>query len=260
MLHDLLLAAPLALLVGLSLGLLGGGGSILTVPIMVYVLGLPPRVAIPASLVVVGVISVFGAARHRSGGNVDFRVALSFGVTGILGAWSGSRLVTRLGIPEAALMGAFAVLMVVVSGLMLRRGGEIRPDPGPANRGRTMRTALYGFLTGLLTGTLGVGGGFIVVPVLLLVARIPMHRAVGTSLVIIALNCAAGVVGYLGQVALPWTIAGVFAVLGIVGGQIGAHLAERVQAERLRRMFGVFVLLLGAMILVDQGSRLFARG
>ena len=246
----MLLALPLAFGMGISLGLLGGGGSILTVPILVYIFRLPPMEAIATSLVVVGTTAVFGAGRHARHDNVDFRVALGFGVTGIVGAWAASRVVSEGVIPEPVLMGAFAVLMVVVSSLMLRGSG--RPEPDVQEPRSTVKVALYGLLTGLLTGTLGVGGGFVIVPMLLLVGKLRIHRAIGTSLVVIFLNCVAGLLGYLGRVPVSWDLAGIFAVVGIAGSMVGASMAARWSPTRLKRGFAVFVLVLGIAVLADQ--------
>ncbi len=251
---QLLAAAPLAFLVGVSLGLLGGGGSILTVPILVYVLGLDPKSAIATSLLVVGFTSLVGALRHGRHGNLDRRVGLSFGVAGIVGASAGSRVAALDAVPGGVLLAAFALLMVVVAALMLRprtprdRSGAAagsRPAPAPAVAG-------YGLLTGLLTGLLGVGGGFVIVPTLLLVARLPMHLAVGTSLLVIALNCGAGLTGFLGKVHIHWGLALIFGVASTAGSVVGANWAARTRPERLRRGFAVFVLLAGVAMLIEQ--------
>ncbi len=251
-----LIAAPLAFLVGVSLGLLGGGGSILTVPILVYVLGLGPKPAIATSLVVVGLTGLVGAIRHGRHGHLDVKVGASFGLAGILGASGGSRVAALNAVSGGVLLAAFALLMVTVSAFMLRSpsgrasggGGRHRPA-GP------VATGVYGFLTGLLTGLLGVGGGFVIVPALLLVARLPMHRAVGTSLLVIALNCAAGLLGFLGKVEIHWLLALGFGAASVAGSVAGAALALRTRPERLRRGFAVFVLLAGVAMLVEQAAR-----
>ena len=264
---QLLAAAPLAFLVGVSLGLLGGGGSILTVPILVYVLGLDPKSAIATSLLVVGLTSLVGAFRHGGHGNLDLRVGLSFGMAGIVGASAGSRVAALDAVPGGVLLAAFALLMVVVAALMLRpprasrnrTGGTGDPaaDPPAASRRPVSAPAVagYGLLTGLLTGLLGVGGGFVIVPTLLLVARLPMHLAIGTSLLVIALNCGAGLAGFLGKVPIHWGLALVFGAASIAGSVVGANWAARTRPERLRRGFAVFVLLAGVAMLVEQAVR-----
>jgi len=249
---QILFALPLAFAMGVSLGLLGGGGSILAVPILVYLFGLGAKAAIATSLVIVGVTALFGALRHAGHGNLELGVGLNFGASGVLGALGASRLVAGGAIPETVLMGLFAILMVTVSTLMLRRKEPSGTGAGAANRPQRMRVAMAGLGTGILTGTLGVGGGFVIVPALVVVARLPMHRAIGTSLVVIALNCAAGLAGYVGRVTVSWDLAAVFALMGILGSVVGANLSARIRPDRLRRGFAVFVLALGAVILVDQ--------
>ncbi len=250
-----IVATPLAFLVGVSLGLLGGGGSILTVPILVYVLHLGPKPAIATSLVVVGLTSLAGALRHGAHGNLNARLGLSFGAAGILGASAGSRVAALDAVPGAVLLAAFAALMVTVSVLMLR--GPRRAAGGPARPHRASPGAVggYGLLTGLLTGLLGVGGGFVIVPILLLVAGLPIHAAIGTSLLVIALNCAAGLFGFLGKVEIHWSLALVFGAASIAGSVVGAHLASRSRPERLRKGFAVFILLMGVAMLLQQGLK-----
>lgn len=246
-----LLLVPLALLIGVSLGLLGGGGSILTVPVLVYGFGLEAKAAVATSLAVVGVTSLVGAWRHTRQGAVDFPVAAAFGLFGMLGASLGSRIAALPSIPGGVLLVAFAALMIVVAVLMLRARPK-REGVGKPARVRLGRVAVYGFLTGVLTGTLGVGGGFVIVPALLLTAGLTMHRAIGSSLVVIFLNCAAGLVGFSGRVPIDWKLAAGFAVFGAAGSLLGAYWARRARADRLRRGFGVFVLVLGGFMLFDQ--------
>jgi len=180
-------ALTLALLIGASLGLVGGGGSILTVPALVHAGGFAPRDAIVASLIVVGIAAMAGAVVHWRLGTLDIGVAGWFGALGTAGAMGGARL-GRL-VPASWLMAAFAVIAIAAGlTLMSRRGISNRRATTP-HPGLVVLTALgVGFLTGLL----GVGGGFIIVPALVLVLGLPMARAVGTSLAVIAINCAAG--------------------------------------------------------------------
>jgi uncharacterized membrane protein YfcA len=251
---EVLLAVPLAFLVGISLGMLGGGGSILAVPILVYVLRLDPKSAIATALVVVGITSLVGALRHHRRQNLNVRVGLSFGAAGIVGAYLGSRVATLEAVPGSALLVAFAVLMVIVAGLMLRDRPktESRRDhrpPLPAVGG-------LGLVTGLLTGVLGVGGGFVIVPALILGAQLPVRIAIGTSLLIISLNCFAGALGYLSAVEIRWAIALAFTMASVMGSVVGANLASRTRPDRLRRGFAVFVLIVGTAMLVERGAQL----
>jgi len=231
----------LALLIGASLGLVGGGGSILTVPALVHAGGFAPRDAIVASLIVVGVAAAGGAFLHWRLGTLDATVAAWFGGLGAVGAMGGARL-GRL-VPAAWLMTAFAVI-AVTAGLtlvfqrQLFRTSEVRPRPGfvaPAALG-------VGFLTGLL----GVGGGFIIVPALALVVGLPMARAVGTSLAVIAVNCAAGLTTAAADLNSDrMLVTAIFAALALIGTLAGARTASRARPEVLRRLFGFLVLGVG---------------
>ncbi len=231
----------LALLIGGSLGLVGGGGSILTVPALVLAGGFAPRDAIVASLIVVGVAAAAGAFLHWRLGTLDVAVAACFGGLGAVGAMGGARL-GRL-VPAAWLMTAFAVIAVtagltLVSRRVFYRAGAARPRPGlivPAALG-----------VGLLTGLLGVGGGFIIVPSLVLVVGLPMARAVGTSLAVIAINCAAGLATAAADLdSGRMLVTRVFAALALIGTLVGARTAARARPEVLRRVFGFLVLGVG---------------
>jgi uncharacterized membrane protein YfcA len=235
------LTVVLALFIGTSLGLVGGGGSILTVPALVHAGGFAPRDAIVASLVVVGVAATAGALLHWRLGTLDAAVAAWFGGLGAVGAMGGARL-GRL-VPAAWLMTAFAVI-AVAAGLTLVSPRGLRPTPGTRPRLGLVAPAALG--VGFLTGLLGVGGGFIIVPALALVVGLPMARAVGTSLAVIALNCAAGL-----AIAAPdlsadrLYVTAVFAALALAGTLLGARTASRAHPEVLRRVFGMLVLVVG---------------
>lgn len=250
----LVLAAPAGFAVGVALGLLGGGGSILTVPILVYGLGLPDKPAIATSQLIVGAVAVVGAVRHARHGGVDLRAGLVFGGFGTVGASLGSRIAAAPAVPGPLLLVGFAALMIVVAALMLRSGPAARAED-PSRPMRFARIALLGASTGLLTGTLGVGGGFLIVPALLYAGGLTIHRAIGTSLVAIALNCAAGFAGYAGRVPIDLRAVAAIAAFGAAGSVLGAHWSPRTPAPRLRRWFGWFVLVLGVIMLADQGAR-----
>ena len=231
----------LALLIGASLGLVGGGGAILTVPALVHVAGFPPRDAIVASLVVVGVAATAGALVHLRYRTLEVRVAAWFGGLGAVGAMVGAR-VGRL-LPAASLMMAFAVIAVAAGVMLLTRPGLSAAGGGRRHPGLVASTALgLGFLTGLL----GVGGGFLIVPALAMVLRLPIARAVGTSLAVIAINCAAGLVA--AATALEPAQVGVtaiFAGLAVLGTLAGARMGSRARPEMLRRAFGILVVAVG---------------
>jgi len=238
------LALVLAVVIGLSLGLLGGGGSILAVPVLVYVAGLPPAFAVPVSLAAVGATSLVAAAMHAREGRVDLRVAFLFGGAGALGAALGARITPLLSPPVLLL--AFAVVMLVAGVRMLGNGRGEKPDrPAPA---RPAVTAAAGLGVGLLTGLLGIGGGFLAVPALVLVAGLPMPRAVGTSLVVIALNAFGGLLSHAGHAPFVAGPAALFAGASIAGALGGSRLTGKVPPDRLRRAFGLLVLLVGAAI------------
>jgi uncharacterized membrane protein YfcA len=238
----LLLAFP----VGLSLGLLGGGGSILTVPILVYVAGLDAKVAIPASLVSVGATSLVAALAHARRRAVDWGAALAFGGAGLVGAFLGARVGRTLS--GHTLLVMFSVLMVA-AGLLMLRGRRAGMPPHPPH---PLLVAPLGAGVGLLTGLLGVGGGFLIVPALVLAAGLAMPLAVGTSLVVIAINSASGFIGHLGAQAVPYGYAAAFTLVCVLGALLGERLGRNVPAATLRRWFGAFVIAVGLALLLTN--------
>ncbi len=237
--------------IGLSLGLLGGGGSILTVPALVYVVGQSPQVAITASLAIVGANSALGAFFHRAQGTLNWRLALIFGGVGMVTSYLAAGL-SKLFAPTLLLI-AFAVLMLLIGGLMIFRRAA-------SNERHTQRgwpvVLISGAGVGLLTGLLGVGGGFLIVPALVLLVGVPMQQAVGTSLIVIAMNSLAGLLGHLGGASLDLTLILTFVLAGLVGTLAGARLVERLPATRLRQLFALFVIGLALFLLVDNLPKL----
>ncbi len=250
-----LLALELALgfAIGLSLGLLGGGGSILTVPALVYLIGQSPQAAVTTSLAIVAANSLVGTAAHFRQNTLVWPVALVFGGVGMVAAYLSGGL-SRLFTP-AALMVAFAVLMLSIGALMLSGAG--RPALGSerpfAGWGWVV---VAGIGVGVLTGILGVGGGFLIVPALVLLVRLPMQQAVGTSLAVIAANSLAGLLGHINAGPLDLPLVLVFAGAGLFGALAGARLAQRVPVHRLRQAFAVFVILLAVLLLFDNAPKL----
>lgn len=245
----ILIGYALALVIGLILGLLGGGGAILTIPVLVYVFGIGMKTAVPISLVVVGLASVVGVARHRRHGHVRFGMALAFGPAAMAGAVAGSAAALR--VSSATQLTVFAILLVSAASLMLWR----RPDADSAHRSRPrILVAAIGAGVGFTTGFVGVGGGFMYVPALVLLAGLEMREAVGTSLVLVVLSCAAGLAGYLGRVPLPWDLIAIFTGLELAGVAVGTALSTRVPQQKLRRVFAFFLLALGAFVLL-KGER-----
>lgn len=242
----LTLALALAALIGLSLGLLGGGGSILTVPVLVYVLGVAAKPAIAMSLPIVGVTSLIGAALHWRLGNVRVGTALTFGLLAMVGAFAGAKLSVFLsGTAQLALL---AVVMLAAAGSMLR-GGPRGTDAAAAAPPRLALLVPVALGVGVLTGLVGIGGGFLVVPALVLLAHVPMRQAVGTSLLVIAMNSASGFAGYLGTVELDWGFLAGFTGAAVAGALAGTALAARVPQAMLKRAFAVFLLAMGGFVL-----------
>lgn len=237
--------------IGLTLGFLGGGGSILTVPVLVYIVGLSPQAAVTASLMIVGANASIGAFFHRSQGTLNWRVALLFGGVGMAAAYLSSGL-SRLVTPNV-LMILFALLMLVVGLWMLLN--KTPANAAHADRGWPV-TALSGAGVGVLTGFLGVGGGFLIVPALVMFVGLPIRQAVGTSLVVIAMNSLAGVLGHLSGEPVNLTIVGIFVVAGLLGSLVGARLARIIKPEQLRASFAGFVILLALFLLYDNLHKL----
>ena len=243
-----LLSLVLGAVIGLSLGLLGGGGSILTVPALVYLIGIPVAEATGTSLAIVGATALVGALRHQRAGRVALRAALGFGAASVLGAIAGSLLGKH--IAGGLLLVLFALLMLVAAGVMLRprrspTAGRERPvSAGP------LKVAAAGLAVGLLTGFFGVGGGFVIVPALTLVLGLPMATAIGTSLVVIALASAAGFLTHLGAGALNVPVTLFFLLGGVVGSLTGAQWAGRLPESTLRRSFALLVVALAGYLLV----------
>lgn len=263
-----LLAVSLGFLMGLSLGVLGGGGSILTVPIFVYVLGIDAKEAIAMSLFTVGLVAAFGAVGHWRSGNVDVRMGLLFGGFSMVGTFLGARVAAFMS--GAAQLSLFAVVMLVAALFMYRDetrgrdgGSAIEPSAtlaAPASPGSGMLAGLLpgrgmlligfeGLAVGVLTGIVGVGGGFLIVPALVLLGGVPMKVAIGTSLMVIALKSATGFAGYMDQVQVPWLPMLLFSSVAVAGILTGTRIVRHVPAAALRSAFPVFLVLMGGFIL-----------
>ena len=224
--------------IGLSLGLIGGGGSILTVPILVYFLGVEAREAVVMSLAVVGATSLFGSYLHFKRGNLNFKSGLLFGLSGIFGAFLGSPL-THLIAPNT-LMLIFAALMFGVAGSMLWRRKNAENEV--LRETNLTKAILAGFGVGVLTGFLGVGGGFLIVPALVLFGGLAMKEAIGTSLFVIALNCLAGLLGHLSYGMFDLQITFLVTALAVAGAIAGTILSYKFSAVNLQKSFAFLVL------------------
>ena len=243
------LTVVLAVFVGIALGLLGGGGSILTVPLLAYVAGMDAKQAIATSLLVVGTTSAVAAVSHARAGRVQWRTGLVFGVAGMAGAYGGGVLARF--IPGSVLLIGFAVMMIATAIAMLRG----RKEAGPADPGHRIpvpKVIAEGLVVGLVTGLVGAGGGFLVVPALALLGGLPMPIAVGTSLVVIAMKSFAGFAGYLSSVSIDWKVAGMVTAAAVVGALVGARLTALVNPDSLRKSFGWFVLVMSSVILFEE--------
>ena len=242
------LTVVLAVVVGVSLGLMGGGGSILSVPLLTYVAGLDVKEAIASSLLVVAVSSMVGVVTHMRAGRVRWRVALPFGAAAMAGAFCGGLLAGV--IPETVLLVTFAVIMIASGIAMLRDRKTTSGDEAP--QVQVAKVAVIGGVGGALSGLVGAGGGFLLGPALVLLAGLPMPAAVGTSLVVIAMQSLAGVAGHLTGVQIDWSLTAMVTAAAVVGGLIGGRLTGRVDPEALRKLFGWFVLLMAAVILAQE--------
>lgn len=251
----LLLDLVLGFGIGLSLGLLGGGGSILTVPALVYLVGQSPQAAVTTSLAIVGANSALGASFHHSQGTLNWKVALIFGGVGMVVAYLAAGL-SKLFSP-ALLLVAFALLMLFVGGMMILRREQSSTEPAGIVWNLPL-TLVGGAGVGLLTGVVGVGGGFMIVPALVMLVGLPMNQAIGTSLVIIAANSAAGLLGHLTGTLLDLSLTLIFVSAGLVGTFVGARLAKRLPATRLRQAFALFVIVLALFLLNDNLLKIFS--
>jgi uncharacterized protein len=239
------IAVLFGVVIGLALGLLGGGGSILTVPVFVYVLGYDAKDAIPMSLAVVGITSIVGAATRWRDGAVNGRMGIMFGAVATLGTYGGARL-ARI-VPGTVQLAIFGVVMLLAAVFMARGRREPMADPA-RGRGRFPLVALEGVFVGGLTGLVGVGGGFLIVPALVLLA-VPMHQAVGTSLLVIAMNCAVGLASSMGPARIVWSSVALVAAGTLPGIAAGGALNRRASQTMLRRAFAALLVLLAAFIL-----------
>lgn len=266
---DLVVEIVVGLLVGLVMGALGGGGAIIAVPALVYLLDQPPAVATTTSLVIVGITSIVAVLQHSRGGWVAWLDGIAFGLMGAAGSVLGSRVGGHAD-PDLT-MWLFAALLVLVAGVMWRRAtAQRRTDPEEPDEhrwlslrpfrvrvGRALLVLVVATATGVLTGFFGVGGGFAIVPALTIVLGLPMSLAVGTSLLVILLNSATGVLGRLGApLDLDWALIAVFTAAAVVGSLAGERLGRRLDPAVLQRAFAVMLLV----VAVYTGVSTFLAG
>ena len=251
-----------AIVIGLVMGLIGGGGSILSVPIFVYVFGFDPITATTLSLFVVGVTSLVGSVGFMKEKLIDFQTALIFGIPSVLGVLFSRRLVlphlpdyivNRWGITitrDMFLLLLFAILMLIASSKMIRK--TERPSGRKENGHNYTILISQGLLVGIITGLIGAGGGFLIVPALVMLIGLPMKRAVATSLIIIAMNSILGFLSTMKMVAHDWTFLTIFTSLSVVGIFVGIGVATKIDGRKLKPIFGWIVLVMGLFIIIKE--------
>ena len=250
-------------LIGISLGLIGGGGSILTVPVMVYLFGVNPLLATSYSLFIVGTTSLMGAYQNWRNNLVNLKTVLLFGLTSITTvfiirkffiSFLPAHLFSIFGFQVTSnviTMVLFAVLMVAASLSMIREKKTMEPDLSTAS-GNTLKLLLYGVGIGVTTGLLGAGGGFLLIPTLVILVGLPMKEAVGTSLMIIALNSLVGFAGDLGHFQIDWPFLLKVTSIAIAGIFLGSFLSTKIDSEKLKKGFGWFVLVMAGYIMLKE--------
>ncbi len=247
-----LLALPFGLAIGISLGLVGGGGSILAVPVLVYVIGEPVKEATTASLAIVGATALVGAADHLRSGGVRIRIALAFGAAGAGGAFAGTAL-NHLA-SDSSILIAFAVVMLAAAYALVRGRGEGRDEQAVGDpRTLALRVIPAGVAIGILTGFFGVGGGFVIVPALVLLLGLPMKVAVGTSLLAIALTSASALIAHLlVSGGVHWTVVAVFTAAAIAGEIVGSRVGRRLSSARLSQVFAALLVAVAIFLIAKN--------
>ncbi|HEB86873.1 MAG TPA: sulfite exporter TauE/SafE family protein [Gammaproteobacteria bacterium] len=244
------------LITGLLLGVFGSGGSIITMPALLYLLDVEPKSAIAMSLGIVAVTATITAMQHWRHGNVNLRITAIFGLFGVIGTYFGA--LVGVVTPVVIQLTVFALVMYAAAWKMLKPQLQHKsmgaaavadcPD-GNCDDLQYGHIAVHGIVVGILTGIVGVGGGFLIVPALVLLSGLSMKKAVGTSLSIVALKSFAGFAGYAGAVAVDYPMMAVFTAIAIVGSVVGSQLGHRIPAGLLKRGFGGFLLLVASYIL-----------
>jgi uncharacterized membrane protein YfcA len=237
--------------IGVALGLLGGGGSILTVPTLHYAFGLEAHAAIATSLAVVAITGFAALIPHARAGRVQWRIGAWFGGASMAGAYGAARIARHL--PGTLLLVGFGIVMLVTATAML--GRRRAPAPRPTARIPVVAVAVQGLAIGAIAGLLGAGGGFLIVPALVVLTGLAMPQAVATSLLVIVVNSIAGFAGAIGSVPIHGALIGLVAGTAVVGSVAGAWLAGRIRADRLRALFGWFVVAMAVFVLGQEVPR-----
>jgi len=262
----ILLAILAGAATGIVLGLFGSGGSIIAMPALMVLLDVPAKSAIAMSLGIVAVTATISAWDNWRRGNVDLKISMVFGLFGVIGTYGGARLGVIT--PVVVQLVLFALVMYAAAWKMLQKKSAPAPAPAPAAQLATAggpplnedeaisahlgHIAAHGIGVGVLTGLVGVGGGFLIVPALVLLSGIPMKMAIGTSLAIVAAKSYAGFAGYVGAVPVDWGLMGSFTAVTVVGSFIGTRMAHRFSQEALKRSFGVFLVIVATYLLIKS--------
>ncbi|OCA78480.1 permease [Chryseobacterium contaminans] len=253
-----------AVLIGVSLGLIGGGGSILTVPVLVYLFGIDTLLATEYSLFIVGVSSAVGSVSYFKKGLVDFKMVLIFGLPSIISIFLTRMYLLPL-IPEELLIVKgftvtknifllliFATLMILASYKMIKRPATGDADGSDFNRNKALLAAGEGIIVGVLTGLVGAGGGFMIIPALVNLLKVPVKTAIGTSLVIISLNSLIGFFSSINTVKIEWKLLTSIAAIAIIGIIIGSQISKKIDGKKLKPAFGWFILVMGIYIITRE--------
>ena len=253
-----------SVLIGISLGLIGGGGSILTVPVLVYLFGLDAFLATEYSLFIVGISSVVGSFSYFKKGLVNLKTAFVFGIPSIISIFLTRNYLVPL-IPDEVfsinnfvvtknifLLLIFAGLMILASYKMIQKSPELQLQPVNFNKNKNLLTAGEGSVVGILTGLVGAGGGFMIIPALVNLLKTPMKVAIGTSLVIIALNSLIGFFSSVKNIEVDWKFLTTISSIAIIGIIIGAQLSKKIDGKKLKPAFGWFILVMGIYIIVKE--------
>jgi len=253
-----------SILIGVALGLIGGGGSILTVPVLVYLFGVSPLLSTSYSLFIVGSTSLVGAVKNYNQGLVNVKIALLFGLSSISTVFLTRKFiipnipqeVAKIGsfiITESMLMMTlFALLMILAAITMIKNGKNPVEKTSATTKLNIIKLLIYGVAIGITTGFLGAGGGFLLIPTLVILIGLPMKEAIGTSLLIIALNSLIGFAGDLGHFEIDWNFLLSITAIALVGLFIGSQIGKKIESVKLKKGFGYFVLIMGVYIIIKE--------
>lgn len=248
----MIIGLSLAILIGLSLGLMGGGGSILTVPVLVYILDYSPKDSIALSLAIVGTTTLFGSLSHFKNRNIDLKASLAFAPTAMIGSFFGAKVSVLLSGQLQLVI--FSIVMLIAAYFMLKGRKETPVPEDNANSINYPSIVFAGLFVGFLTGIIGVGGGFMIVPALVLLANIPMKKAIGSSLVIITLNSFTGFLGHIESANIEWDFLIQFSIFTTIGIFIGSYFVKFISQNMLKKSFAIFLVIMGFVILYKNYS------